>query len=234
MALAFNVVKRVLIILYLASLHGALIFFAVDKVDREYFNPPPVSKTAVRDPAEPETIPTPIEEPSPFSDPGNVEAKPSPTVPMQVDLPPGQLLIPVAGVKAEQLIDSFTDARSEGRVHDSIDIPAPAGTPVLAAADGEIIKFFDSEKGGITIYQLSSDRKFVYYYAHLQRRSEDIKEGQPVERGRTIGYVGDTGNAGAGNFHLHFSIMAVSDPKRYWEGISINPYPLLTNRPAAK
>jgi murein DD-endopeptidase MepM/ murein hydrolase activator NlpD len=42
-----------------------------------------------------------------------------------------------------------------------------------------------------------------------------------------IAYVGDTGNAGSGNYHLHFAIWAVTDPKRIWEGENIDPYPLL-------
>lgn len=138
-----------------------------------------------------------------------------------------KLIIPVAGVKPDQLLDTFADARSEGRVHDAIDIPAPAGTPVLAAADGEIVKLFQSERGGTTIYQLSSDRKLVFYYAHLQRYVDGLAVGKFVKHGEVIAYVGDTGNAGTGNFHLHFSIAIVADPKRYWEGTNINPYPLL-------
>jgi murein DD-endopeptidase MepM/ murein hydrolase activator NlpD len=138
-----------------------------------------------------------------------------------------KLIIPVVGVKPDQLIDTFSDARSEGRVHDAIDIPAPAGTPVLAAADGEIIKLFQSERGGTTIYQLSVDRKLVFYYAHLQRYADDLAVGKFAKQGEAIAYVGDTGNAGAGSFHLHFSISVVADPKRYWEGTNINPYPLL-------
>ena len=141
------------------------------------------------------------------------------------------LIIPVAGVKPEQLIDTFDDARSEGRVHDAIDIPAPAETPVLAAADGKILKLFHSDRGGTTIYQLSVDQKLVYYYAHLSHYADGLAEGDLVRQGQLIAYVGDTGNAGAGNYHLHFSIAAVSDPKRYWEGTNINPYPLLQNRP---
>jgi murein DD-endopeptidase MepM/ murein hydrolase activator NlpD len=137
------------------------------------------------------------------------------------------LIVPVAGVSPSQLTDTFDDARSEGRVHDAIDIPAAAGTPVLAAADGQIVKLFQSEKGGTTIYQLSTDRKLIYYYAHLQRYADGLAEGQFVRQGTVIAYVGDTGNAGAGNYHLHFSIAVVSDPKRYWEGVNINPYPLL-------
>lgn len=137
------------------------------------------------------------------------------------------LIIPVSGVRPQQLIDTFTDARSEERVHDAIDIPAPVGTPVLAAADGRVIKLFHSEKGGTTIYQLSKDEKVVFYYAHLQRYADGITEGKPVRQGEVLAYVGDTGNAGAGNYHLHFSISIVADPSRYWEGTNINPFPLL-------
>jgi peptidoglycan LD-endopeptidase LytH len=138
-----------------------------------------------------------------------------------------KLIIPVVGARPDQLLDTFTDARTEGRVHDAIDIPAPAGTPVVAAADGEIIKLFQSERGGTTIYQFSPDKKLVYYYAHLQRYADGLVAGKFVKQGEVIGYVGDTGNAGPGNFHLHFSISVIPDPKRYWEGTNINPYPLL-------
>ena len=138
-----------------------------------------------------------------------------------------KLIIPVVGIRPDQLLDTFTDARSEGRVHDAIDIPAPAGTPVVAAADGEIIKLFQSERGGTTIYQLSPDKKLVFYYAHLQRYADGLVAGKFVKQGEVIAYVGDTGNAGAGNYHLHFSISVIADPKRYWEGTNINPYPLL-------
>ncbi|HEX6730963.1 MAG TPA: M23 family metallopeptidase [Pyrinomonadaceae bacterium] len=137
------------------------------------------------------------------------------------------LQIPVMGVRSDQLLDTFGDARSEGRVHDAIDIPAAAGTPVMAATDGQVLKLFQSERGGTTIYQLSQDRKLVFYYAHLQRYADGLVEGAHVKRGDVIAYVGDTGNAGAGNFHLHFSIAIVADPRRYWEGTNINPYPLL-------
>ena len=162
-------------------------------------------------------------------------AEPSPTPPGPIPvltLDPSyaarlNLAVPVKGVKKEQLQDTFKDARSEGRVHDAIDIIAPAGTPVIAAAEGEIIKLFESERGGITIYQLSKDKRLIFYYAHLQRYADGLMVGKTVWQGETIGYVGDTGNAGAGNYHLHFSIMITNNPKRYWEGTNINPYPLL-------
>jgi murein DD-endopeptidase MepM/ murein hydrolase activator NlpD len=138
-----------------------------------------------------------------------------------------KLIIPVAGVRSEQLQDTFTDARSEGRAHDAIDIMAPAGTPVMAASDGEIVRLFQSDRGGTTIYQLSPDKNLVFYYAHLQRYADGLVVGKFARQGEVIGYVGDTGNAGAGNYHLHFSIAVLSDPKRYWEGTNINPFPLL-------
>ena len=137
------------------------------------------------------------------------------------------LIVPVAGVRSDQLLDTFTDARSEGRSHDAIDIPAPAGTAVLAAADGQIVKLFQSDRGGTTVYQLTPDKKLVLYYAHLQSYADGVVVDKFVRQGEVIAYVGDTGNAGVGNYHLHFSIAVLSDPKRYWEGTNINPYPLL-------
>ncbi len=145
----------------------------------------------------------------------------------QISTNDGKLLIPVSGIKKNNLRDTFNDARSEGRVHNAIDIMANGGTLVLAAADGEIAKFFESRLGGITIYQYSIDKKQVYYYAHLQKRAENLTEHQSVRQGTVIGYVGDTGNAGAGNFHLHFAISILDDPQRYWDGEEINPYPIL-------
>jgi len=171
-------------------------------------------------PNEPVAVGTPLPPPPPVS--------PTPSTSNFVGT--ADLIIPVAGVRPDQLIDTFDAARSEGRVHDAIDIPAAAETPVLAAADGKIQKLFQSERGGTTIYQLSADQKMIFYYAHLSHYADGLAEGDLVHQGQVIAYVGDTGNAGAGNYHLHFSIATVTDPKRYWEGTNINPYPLLQNR----
>jgi murein DD-endopeptidase MepM/ murein hydrolase activator NlpD len=172
---------------------------------------PPSSPVAVGTPLPPEPEPSPSPESANFV--GQVN-----------------LIVPVAGVRPDQLIDTFDDARSEGRVHDAIDIPAAAETPVLAAAGGKILKLFQSERGGTTIYQLNTNGDLVFYYAHLSRYADGLAEGNVVKQGEVIAYVGDTGNAGPGNYHLHFSIATVSDPKRYWEGTNINPYPLLHDR----
>jgi murein DD-endopeptidase MepM/ murein hydrolase activator NlpD len=181
---------------------------------------------------------TPLVVPSPQSsvEPAIIqpENSPQPEPTIQPSISPqvapagaSSLQIPVAGVRPDQLRDTFQDSRSEGRAHDAIDIAAPRGTPVLAVADGRIVKLFQSVPGGTTIYQLGTDDRTIYYYAHLDRYADGLAEGRIVRRGEVIAYVGDTGNAGAGNYHLHFSISVVSDPKRYWDGTNINPYPLL-------
>ena len=225
--------KRIAITIYLIALHGVLLYFVGERVVRRYTLITPVENASVSDPSDTKPIPTPIPVPEAFADPidanvnSNSEVLPpssaSPTSPG-----PG-FMIPVAGVRPDQLIDTFTASRSENRSHDAIDIAAPLGTPVVAAVDGEIVKFFDSERGGITIYQLTADRKFILYYAHLLRRADGITVGTRVQKGTTIGFVGDSGNAGAGNYHLHFSVAIVTDPKRFWSGTYLNPYPLLVN-----
>jgi murein DD-endopeptidase MepM/ murein hydrolase activator NlpD len=128
------------------------------------------------------------------------------------------------------LQDTFTQSRSEGRAHNAIDIIAPKGTPVIAAADGTVVKLFQSVKGGITLYQRGTDGKTVYYYAHLERYADGVGENQAVRRGDLLGYVGDTGNATPGNYHLHFAVWITEDPKRYWDGANLNPYPLLVGK----
>jgi murein DD-endopeptidase MepM/ murein hydrolase activator NlpD len=184
---------------------------------------PQVASPTAPVPAQSQNNPTYVQPtPLPIASPDNTS--PAPSLPSTS--PPG-LIIPVAGVRPEQLRDTFSESRAEGRIHDAIDIPAPLGTPVLAAADGPIVKLFQSARGGTTIYQLSVDGKFVYYYAHLDRYAEGLAEGRFAKQGETIAYVGDSGNAGPGNYHLHFSIAEISNPKDFWHGVNINPYPLL-------
>ena len=192
--------------------------------------PPPAVSATPSPTATIEETPTVLPTPGNENVPTNSNASVNSSINVNANLPnafsivPDKLIIPVAGVKSENLVDTFKDARSENRVHDAIDIPAAGGTPVLAATDGEIARFHDSERGGITIYQYSRDKKLIYYYAHLQRRADGLQDRQFVKQGTVIGYVGDTGNAGAGNFHLHFAIWIITDPKRYWEGANLNPY----------
>ena len=126
----------------------------------------------------------------------------SPTV---VNVPAGGLVIPVVGVKASDLRDSFTAHRA-GHDHRAIDILAPRGTPVLAAVDGSVRKLFVSRAGGITLYEYDLAGERSYYYAHLDGYASGIREGLAVHRGDVLGYVGTTGNAPANTPHLHFAI----------------------------
>ena len=142
---------------------------------------------------------------------------------------PAGLAIPVAGVKPEQLVDTYSQARAGGvRVHDAIDIMAPNGTPVLAAAPGTVEKlFFSKGGGGVTAYVRSPDRNWMFYYAHLQDYAPGLREGQAVKRGDPIGRVGSTGNASPAGPHLHFAIHRMEPNDDWHQGSPVNPYPLL-------
>lgn len=181
----------------------------------------------------PSVTPEAVSGPSPSSLQVTAAAPYLPAAPVATPVvaPAGSgLLLPVQGIAASQLQDTFTDARSEGRVHDAIDIMAAEGTPVLAVADGHVEKLFDSDKGGLTMYQFDPDGVHCYYYAHLQRYADGLAEKKQIKRGEVIGYVGSTGNANPEAPHLHFEVHVLGPEKQWWKGESINPYPLLTGR----
>ena len=145
---------------------------------------------------------------------------------------PGGLVIPVAGYPEGALRDSWGDARGGGtRAHHGTDLMAARGTPVIAAAAGTIEKLFQSGDGGTTLYVRSLDGRWSYYYAHLAAYAAGMREGMRVRAGQPIGFVGDTGNAGAGNTHLHFGVSRMAAGDRWWAGEPVNPYPLLAGTP---
>lgn len=226
--------KKSALVLYLLFVHALAVLFVYNYWIKPSISFEPFPTETVESPTEKTIVPTPQPIPSidlttPTPDISSVDANSN-----QTSENSQTLMIPVVGVKREQLRDTYNDARSENRVHNAIDIMAAGGTPVVAASDGEIVKFFDSVKGGITIYQFSPDKHFIYYYAHLQKRADNLKEHDFVKQGTLLGFVGDTGNAGAGNFHLHFEIMTITDPKRFFDGVDLNPYSLLKNGVEAK
>ena len=147
----------------------------------------------------------------------------------------GTLAVPVAGVAREVIVDSWNDPRGGGtRGHHGTDILAPAGTPVLAAATGTVEKLFQSTLGGTTVYSRSPDRRWIYYYAHLAGYAPSLREGLTVRAGQPIAYVGDTGDAGAGNYHLHFGMQRMTPDQRWYQGEDVNPYPMLAARAAPR
>jgi murein DD-endopeptidase MepM/ murein hydrolase activator NlpD len=145
------------------------------------------------------------------------------------------LMVPVAGVRPEQVHDSFLDPRSGGRVHHAVDILAPRGTPILAADDGRVLRLRRNTLGGITIYAVDPADRYVYYYAHLERYARALAEGQAVTKGQIIGYVGTTGDAPPNVPHLHFQMMRRPNAVRWWDGPPVDPKPYLAlpGRPLA-
>lgn len=139
------------------------------------------------------------------------------------------LKLPVDGVDRDDLRNTFSEARGS-RTHEALDILAPRGTKVRAAEDGRIQKLLTSKAGGLTIYQFDPAETFTYYYAHLDRYEDGLREGQVVKRGDVIGYVGSTGNASPDAPHLHFAIFRLGPEKKWWQGEPINPFLVLAER----
>lgn len=137
----------------------------------------------------------------------------------------GRLIIPVSGVEARALTDTWGQARSEGRHHEGIDIMAPMGSPVLAAAPGRVLKFFQSVRGGVTLYEADESGRVIFYYAHLMAYAPGLQEGAAVSQGQLLGFVGQSGNATTP--HLHFEIQRAEQPNQWWHGQALNPYPML-------
>jgi len=190
--------------------------------------PPPVASPAPAPPAPaPGTtaappVPPPPGAPAPPANPADT-AKGAPPADLQ-ELARRQLLLPVAGVRRESLVDTYQEDRSGGRVHHALDIPAPRSTPVLAVEDGTVAKLFTSKLGGLTVYEFDPGATYSYYYAHLDRYAEGIKEGDRLRRGQVLGYVGSTGDASPDAPHLHFEIVRLNPDKRWWQGTPIDPF----------
>jgi murein DD-endopeptidase MepM/ murein hydrolase activator NlpD len=182
----------------------------------------------------PDSAPPPVAETAPPTQGTPGESRPWLQVPSPVpagDLATRGLLVPVQGIGREQLHNTFGDARGGGtRTHEALDIMAPRNTPVLAVEDGKITKLFTSQQGGLTIYQFDPSETYAYYYAHLDRYANGLKEGQVVRKGQVIGYVGSTGNANPEGPHLHFAIFRLTPEKQWWKGDPLNPFDVLRGR----
>ena len=136
------------------------------------------------------------------------------------------LQFPVDGIRPDSVRDTFDDGRP-GHRHEALDIMAPRGTPVRAVDDGRLVKLFDSKPGGLTVYQFDPASQLAYYYAHLDRYAEGLREGMQLRRGDLIGYVGTTGNAAPDAPHLHFAFFLLGPEKQWWKGEALNPHSAL-------
>jgi murein DD-endopeptidase MepM/ murein hydrolase activator NlpD len=138
-----------------------------------------------------------------------------------------EMIVPVRGYTPAMLHDSYDELRGGTRKHEALDILAPRGTPVVSAANGRVLKLFESKAGGHMIYAADSSERFILMYAHLDAYQPGLIEGQRLTQGQQIGVVGTTGNADANVPHLHFAIASSSDVRIWWKGAPVNPYPLL-------
>ena len=129
------------------------------------------------------------------------------------------LAFPVSGRDSRAVKSFFGAERDAGaRQHHGVDIFAPRGTPVLAAARGIVRSILPNNLGGNVVWLSDSDRGQTLYYAHLDRHN--VTAGQHVEIGDTLGFVGNTGNARTTPPHLHFGVY------RRGEG-PVDPYPFI-------
>ncbi len=139
--------------------------------------------------------------------------------------PPEHVAVPVDGVRADSLRDSWGFARSGGRRHEGIDIFAPRGTRVLAPVGGIVWRVGADPLGGRVVWLLGPGGQ-MHYFAHLDHPANP-RGGDAVAAGDTLGYVGTTGNARGGPPHLHYGIYAGAAG-------AIDPYPLLVRRSSGR
>jgi murein DD-endopeptidase MepM/ murein hydrolase activator NlpD len=132
------------------------------------------------------------------------------------------LTFPVEGMSPSAIAGYWGDARDGGaRDHKGVDIFAPRGTNVLAAAAGTITTVETTATGGRVVWERDDARGLLYFYAHLDEQL--AVSGRKVSAGDVIGTVGNTGNASGGSTHLHFGV--------YLPGyVAQNPTPYLTAR----
>jgi murein DD-endopeptidase MepM/ murein hydrolase activator NlpD len=146
------------------------------------------------------------------------------TVAVPVALPAAPaLLFPLQSASPGTVVEGF-DARRGLRRHEAIDVPAPRGTPVRAAADGTV-RLTRHVGAGITVEEDEASGRFCLVYAHLDRYVFGLRDGSAVVRGQTIGYVGTSGNAPRNVPHLHFAAHLRSGGG-CWSGSAVDPLPL--------
>ena len=180
--------------------------------------PPPIAPPIAPRIAPPETTSVPSS--------GGGSATPTAT-PAELAALKRLLIVPVQGVARSALHDTYTEPRT-GHVHGALDILAPRGTPVLSAANGKVLKLFDSKPGGLMVYAADPSERFILLYGHLDHYAAGIRQGMRLTQGQVIGYVGTTGDAPANTPHLHFGILRGQPAVQWWKGTPVNPYPLLS------
>lgn len=118
---------------------------------------------------------------------------------------PSSLPVPVQGVRASRIADTFGAPRGTDRTHAGVDIFARRGTPVLSATRGIVASVREGGLGGRQVWVLGPARE-RHYYAHLDDWQPGLEQGDVVAAGTPLGTVGTTGNARGTPPHLHYGI----------------------------
>jgi murein DD-endopeptidase MepM/ murein hydrolase activator NlpD len=150
----------------------------------------------------------------------SIAAVPHPRVVLSLAIAPSPraLKVPVRGIAARSLRDSWDAPRSGGRHHRGIDIFARRGTPIVSPVSGLVLDVGTNRLGGQVVTVLGPGLE-VHYFAHLDRYGP-VRERALVRPGDVLGYVGTTGNARGTPPHLHYGIYVLP-------GRAVNPYPRL-------
>jgi murein DD-endopeptidase MepM/ murein hydrolase activator NlpD len=114
---------------------------------------------------------------------------------------------PVEGPVGSSFGERQDPINGEGAFHSGIDIDAPYGTPVRAAADGQVTGTIMGAGYGRQI-ELNHGHDLLTLYGHLSAMA--VVPGQHVTRGQVIGYVGQSGRATGP--HLHYEVRVHNVP----------------------
>lgn len=122
-------------------------------------------------------------------------------------------------VKAADLVDTWGAARRSGNKHEGTDIFGDTGTYMVMPTDGVVDRTGVSGLGGKHVFiYIGGGEKL--YFAHLDDWAPGLSQGDELEKGDLVGYVGNTG-AEYTRPHLHLAI--------YKDGVAVNPYPRMKN-----
>jgi murein DD-endopeptidase MepM/ murein hydrolase activator NlpD len=139
---------------------------------------------------------------------------------LDVRLTSGGYVFPIYGPVG--FSDTFGAGRATTGWHHGEDIFAPLGAPVLAVTDGTVFSVGWNDVGGLRVWLRDRDGN-EFYYAHLSAFSQLAVNGNQVEAGDVLGFVGNTGDAEHTPYHLHFEIHPSSLLHKGYDGVT-NPY----------
>jgi murein DD-endopeptidase MepM/ murein hydrolase activator NlpD len=191
---------------------------------------------ALPPPPKPRAKPKPAKKPAPPDDRARPDkeqqspeesAKPGKLPPLlpvpnglDVRLTSGGYVFPIYGPTA--FGDTFGAGRADTGWHHGEDLFAPLGAPILAVTDGTVFSVGWNDIGGLRVW-LRDRHGNEFYYAHLSAFSQLAVNGNQVQAGDVLGFVGNTGDAEHTPYHLHFEIHPASMLDQGYDGV-VAPY----------